>query len=388
VKEDGSYDSYLVFYDISQNEKNLLLEGIQLDLSDKIYFKKIEINLLQNLFKNSDTVQEAIYECPPGNCCEIIPDVSPSTGWDIYITTIIPCPSSDGGGYGGGGDSPSYPTNPGGEPSSNPNPAGDIPLGFVNYDGIFISNPTSPVTTMGEQPAYPDGSETASEFLINTLTPLSTAQKQWIEATENSAEVAEILDFLSSEGRKTEAKNFAISLIKSYESNSFEEFLNQSLFVQDPYNTWKNLTQAEKDLIVSFPYDAWAIWNNRPIAVQATISKFGFSSRNDKSDAFRHAYFNAINTMDVGSYSSEKFSTAHESENPSHLILEKQMDLFNNSIGHDVQINYPNHSDSQLIEDIYQELLDGNLRYLSPLDPVVYPNFGINSQTQLIPTDQ
>ena len=56
------------------------------------------------------------------------------------------------------------------------------------------------------------------------MTPLSTAQKQWIEATENSAEVAEILDFLSSQGRTTEAKNFAKEAIKAGADGSLISF--------------------------------------------------------------------------------------------------------------------------------------------------------------------
>ncbi|HET8803212.1 MAG TPA: hypothetical protein VFM72_01440 [Aequorivita sp.] len=64
------------------------------------------------------------------------------------------------------------------------------------------------------------------------------------------------------------------------------------------------------------------------------------------------------------------------------------MDLFNNSVGHNAQIDFTNHTDSQLINDIYQALLDGDLRYLSPLGPVVPPDFGINLMTQLIPTNQ
>src|SRR5690606_32975785 len=123
-------------------------------------------------------------------------------------------------------------------------------------------------------------------------------------------------------------------------------------------------TQEEKNLIKSFPYHAYAIYKNRPIAENATIVKFGFNGRNDKSDAFRHAYFNALNAMKLGAYFAELFSTAHESETPVNLILEKEMDLFNNNIGHKAQIDFPNRTNVELAEGIYQKLLGGELRYL------------------------
>ncbi len=61
------------------------------------------------------------------------------------------------------------------------------------------------------------------------------------------------------------------------------------------------------------------------------------------------------------------FSDAHESENPIILILEEQMDLFNNNIGHESISGNGSLSLSQLANLIYQKLLNGDLRYLSNL---------------------
>ena len=75
--------------------------------------------------------------------------------------------------------------------------------------------------------------------------------------------------------------------------------------------------------------------------------------------------FNALNTYEVGAYYAELFSDAHESDVPNPLLLEKQMDLFNKAVGHDAVINYPNLNNAALADQIYQEVLSGNLKYLS-----------------------
>lgn len=351
-------------------------------------FEEIDINNIQGISKTCTgsyeyIVLETKHDCYSGDHsganqegkCDYIADGGspPYSTWSVVVLQN----GCDGGG-GGGTVEPTDPdsgdpTGPGGSPTG---PGG----GDSGVDTGMSLPPSCQTTDCAEEDILANQ--------INEKLNSSLSYEELIWLFDNNSQAQRIDNFLDANSRNLHAKNFARALIFGKITNDYEMLFEHNLFVQDPYNAWKDLTQAEKDRIIDFPYDAWAIWNNRPIAVQATISKFGFSRRNDKSDAFRHAYFNAINTMDVGSYFAEIFSTAHESENPSHLILEKQMDLFNNSIGHDAQINYPNHSDSQLVNDIYQELLDGNLRYLSPLDPVVYPNFGINSQTRLIPTNQ
>jgi hypothetical protein len=66
--------------------------------------------------------------------------------------------------------------------------------------------------------------------------------------------------------------------------------------------------------------------------------------------------------------------------------LEKQMDLFNNSIGHDASISYTNHTDTELIEDYYQEVLNGDLKYLNPIN-YNDPNFWDDPNTTFVPND-
>lgn len=65
------------------------------------------------------------------------------------------------------------------------------------------------------------------------------------------------------------------------------------------------------------------------------------------------------------------------------------MDLHNNNFGHTIGDEASFFvSDQELSNSVYSELLAGSLFYLSPLGPVIPPNFGINSSTQLTPTNQ
>lgn len=175
----------------------------------------------------------------------------------------------------------------------------------------------------------------------------------------------------------------------------FEWWLDDD-FVEDNFNFGfdvggglDNLTAEEKVLVALFPAQALIIMGNKEPAETETENRFGNNGINNKSDAFRHAFFNAMNTNDVGDIVARKFSNAHESETPPNLILEKQMDLHNNNIGHNIGSNASTFiSDQELSNLVYQSLIWGSLRYLSPLTAVIPPNYGITSSTQLIPTNQ
>jgi len=162
------------------------------------------------------------------------------------------------------------------------------------------------------------------------------------------------------------------------------------------------LTNAEKLLVAIFPVQALIIRDNKLPAETETQNRFGNNGINDKSDAFRHGFFNAMNSNDAGDAIARLFSTAHESEVQPHLNLEKQMDLFNNNVGHIIGHNANFFvSDNILSNSVYQNLQAGNLVYLWPVD-YNDPNFwdnpltpepndgshGISNSTQLTPSDQ
>ena len=72
------------------------------------------------------------------------------------------------------------------------------------------------------------------------------------------------------------------------------------------------------------------------------------------------------------------FSDAHESETPPQLQKEKDMDLWNNAIGHIVgDVMFPIFtSNSSLSVDVMTKLTNGELKYLKPVEPT--PSQGTN----------
>lgn len=150
------------------------------------------------------------------------------------------------------------------------------------------------------------------------------------------------------------------------------------------------ITECEADLIAEYPIAARHIYNNKSEAQAMTISIFGRNGLNDCSDAFRHAYFQALNTKSIGSLLTQDFSDAHECETPSQLQLEKLMDLHNNSVGINIAL-------INSIDDIKQAVLDalnnGELLLIDGInedDPNFFddenPTHGITDDTRLIST--
>lgn len=119
---------------------------------------------------------------------------------------------------------------------------------------------------------------------------------------------------------------------------------------------------------------------NMSTAFSMSDTKMGTAGGlNDKKDAFRHAFFQAINTMAVGSSITQQFSDAHESEVPSQLLLEKQMDIFNNSVGITAGQNAGFWTSVNDLGNIIKNKVDnGELKYLKPLDFSSSPLYDAN----------
>ncbi len=190
-----------------------------------------------------------------------------------------------------------------------------------------------------------------------------------------------------------------------------DEWLDENFSLSPDDEDYNQLTAEERNLIKQYPGQAYLISKNAEKAQTETRRLFnGVNGLNDKSDAFRHAFFNAMNERDCGKDQNlnsiaKKFSDAHESEVPLPLKLEKDMDLFNNAIGHAVgDVMFPIFvSDNSLSEDVMEKIIDGSLRYLSPLDKIASRPYDLNqdgiqdcltclngiiSTTSLTPTNQ
>lgn len=123
-----------------------------------------------------------------------------------------------------------------------------------------------------------------------------------------------------------------------------------------------------------------------------TASQMGFQApyHNGKADAFRHAYFNALNSRALDIELATALANAHENS-PNNPPLEREMDLRNNQVGRNVylfvlSLNLTSHFfDAGLQIKINEMMQNGELWYLSPLQPNGQIIPGV---TQLIPTNQ
>lgn len=172
----------------------------------------------------------------------------------------------------------------------------------------------------------------------------------------------------------------------------------------DPYSVWERLTRAEREFIRMWPLEALKIRKNQAKAEAASQTLFPLSLRNGLGDAFRHAYFNALNARDIDNLGVVLlFASAHETETPSALSLEKNMDMFNNIIGANLGSTMNDASDQAISNAILLSLTSGELRYISPLDLTASPAHdanndgvqdcsscknGIVSTSKLTPTNQ
>ena len=160
-----------------------------------------------------------------------------------------------------------------------------------------------------------------------------------------------------------------------------------------------DLTLEEIKMCALFPAAALTISTNKNLALDTAANSFpGQNAHNNKADAFRHAFFNALNIRDVYSQPStlgmftfakdivRMFGIAHESEVPANLYLEKVMDLYNNEQGIEVCATCnPLTNPTNLVKGYVMSLLvNGKLLHIWPLniDQTIRPD------SNLYPTNQ
>lgn len=139
----------------------------------------------------------------------------------------------------------------------------------------------------------------------------------------------------------------------------------------------ENINDCESKLIEEYKIEAIKIYYNRKSAISMTKKMFGKNETNDCSDAFRHAFFNALNVKSVGRTLADQFAYAHECLNPKDRN-DVQMDFYNNFVGMAiVDHNYvPN---EEIAEIICTKLALGELKILA--DPSdnnsnIIPSYG------------
>ncbi|MVF14967.1 hypothetical protein FT643_22845 [Ketobacter sp. MCCC 1A13808] len=95
---------------------------------------------------------------------------------------------------------------------------------------------------------------------------------------------------------------------------------------------YDKLNWREKLVISSSPWIADDIEYFASTATTETINRFGHNGHNDASDSFRHCYFSALLSANIGYSLARSFLEAHElwNGNPEDEFI---MDMYNNYVG-------------------------------------------------------
>lgn len=120
-------------------------------------------------------------------------------------------------------------------------------------------------------------------------------------------------------------------------------------------------TIAEAALAAKYPYARDILARNAEVAYSAQNAIFQTDIEVDNApDAFRHAFFNAMNARNLGVGVAREFGYAHEmafSENNSSRI----MDLFNNEQGFKIYSITSDKSNNNLMKNVFNHLEHGGL---------------------------
>ena len=117
------------------------------------------------------------------------------------------------------------------------------------------------------------------------------------------------------------------------------------------YNIFgKNATKEELLLVAKYPTQSVKVFNNSSTASSTASSLYKAETLYlGNGDAFRHAYWNALNVKSVGADIAKAFANAHESETPEGN--DKTMDLRNNTVGRNIGRSYSNSSNATILKE-------------------------------------
>lgn len=241
------------------------------------------------------------------------------------------------------------------------------------------------------------GTNLSGEQLINIklihigTSTLTTTQYNFLQ---NNANIANMLNYWLSQNNNLNGANFVKWAVDFFIDNStngvsyitWTEFNNFIMTEQDyrdemsisEKQIFDNLTYAQQMNYLMSAYQALTASQNIYGTKNCTLL-------NGKGDAFRHTYWNALCRRRLGLNITNQLTTAHEDKPLAYLYQnkEKEMDLFNNSIG--MNLLYNQWATIYTIqEDINTKLNAGNLRYISNLDV----NCQATNNSALIPTNQ
>ena len=122
----------------------------------------------------------------------------------------------------------------------------------------------------------------------------------------------------------------------------------------------KNATKEELLLVAKYPTRSVKIFNNSSTASNTASSLYKAETLYlGNGDAFRDAYWNALNLKSVGADIAKAFANAHESETPEGN--DKTMDLRNNTVDRNIGRIYSNSSNATIKNKVIEAVNQGRL---------------------------
>ncbi|HBS88424.1 MAG TPA: hypothetical protein DEA97_17820 [Bacteroidales bacterium] len=157
-------------------------------------------------------------------------------------------------------------------------------------------------------------------------------------------------------------------------------FLSASIsFSQNAVKSFFKLSRPEKCWVIFHPFAALKVMDLAGVATYRADSlkcdkTFDGDLNGGQLDAFRHAYWMALNVQKISRKKAEKLGVKHEKGN--YLDFKKRknedctlpdsvscaMDLFNNRAGLEIGLKNRGSSEQELVEAVKSEVLNGNLK--------------------------
>jgi hypothetical protein len=100
--------------------------------------------------------------------------------------------------------------------------------------------------------------------------------------------------------------------------------------------------------------------DNTTISLYTPFKSYGADFQQDPSDAFHHAYWNALMTRDMGADFTKLFTDAHETRVDSQRN-QTFMDLHNNQVGIQIALDHPTATDAELADFVLDSITNGEL---------------------------
>lgn len=128
--------------------------------------------------------------------------------------------------------------------------------------------------------------------------------------------------------------------------------------------------------------------NNAEVATKKTVEEFSKNGWGDISDAFRHAYWSALNAKTAGVQFAEKYGLAHETDPLPGEKADLYMDIHNNYVGLKIIQEHPDITNQQLSALIKQKIDNGELLILDRNNGKLYWSNDINHENPVDFSDE